>query len=99
MEYTRLGNTGLVVSRICLGCMTYGSKRWRPWVLDQAESRPFFERAVEAGINFFDTADEIAGAALFLCSPAGRYVNGTALVVDGAQSLASWSDMFDPEMP
>ena len=45
------------------------------------------------------TADEVAGATLFLCSPAGRYVNGTALVVDGAQSLASWSDMFDPEMP
>ncbi len=45
------------------------------------------------------TPDEIAGATLFLCSPAGRYVNGTALVVDGAQSLASWSDMFDPEMP
>jgi NAD(P)-dependent dehydrogenase (short-subunit alcohol dehydrogenase family) len=45
------------------------------------------------------TADEIAAAALFLCSPAGRYINGTALVVDGAQSLASWSDMFDPEIP
>src|SRR5262245_46772434 len=45
------------VSRICLGCMSYGSPSWRPWVLDEAASRPFFRRAVEAGINFFDTAD------------------------------------------
>jgi aryl-alcohol dehydrogenase-like predicted oxidoreductase len=45
------------VSRICLGCMSYGSPDWRPWVLDAEASRPFFRRAVEAGINFFDTAD------------------------------------------
>ncbi len=57
MKYTRLGATGLSVSRICLGTMTYGSKAWRPWVLDEKEARPFFERALEAGINFFDTAD------------------------------------------
>lgn len=57
MKYTHLGNTGLYVSRICLGCMSYGASKWRPWVLDEAESMPFFERAVEAGINFFDTAD------------------------------------------
>ncbi|HLL47686.1 MAG TPA: aldo/keto reductase, partial [Longimicrobiaceae bacterium] len=57
MQYTQLGATGLTVSRICLGCMSYGSSHWRPWVLDEAESRPFFRRAVEAGINFFDTAD------------------------------------------
>ncbi len=57
MEYINLGSTGLKVSRICLGCMTYGSKQWREWVLDEAESRPFFRRALEAGINFFDTAD------------------------------------------
>ncbi len=44
------------------------------------------------------TAEEVAAATLFLCSPAGRYVNGTALVIDGAQSLGSWSDMFDPEI-
>ncbi len=72
MEYARLGATGLRVSRVCLGCMTYGSKRWRPWVLDESESRPFFERALETGINFFDTADayslgvseEVTGRAL-----------------------------------
>ena len=57
MEYARLGNTGVQVSRICLGCMSYGSADWRPWVLDQEAAGPFFRRAIEAGINFFDTAD------------------------------------------
>jgi aryl-alcohol dehydrogenase (NADP+) len=57
MEYVRLGATGLKVSRLCLGCMTYGSSKWRPWVMDEAEARPFFRQAIEAGINFFDTAD------------------------------------------
>src|SRR5271163_4856147 len=57
MHYVNLGSTGLKVSRICLGTMTYGSKKWREWVLDEAESRPFIQRALEAGINFFDTAD------------------------------------------
>ena len=57
MEYVRLGNTGMKVSRLCLGCMTYGSSTWRPWVLDERQSKPFFKQAVEAGINFFDTAD------------------------------------------
>ncbi|HSG89090.1 MAG TPA: aldo/keto reductase [Pseudomonadales bacterium] len=57
MKYARLGTTGLSVSRLCLGCMTYGSKQWRDWVLEEDEARPFYERAVEAGINFFDTAD------------------------------------------
>ncbi len=57
MKYTRLGETGVQVSKICLGCMSYGSSEWRPWVLDEAASKPFFRRAVEAGINFFDTAN------------------------------------------
>jgi len=57
MQYVNLGSTGLKVSRICLGTMTYGSKQWREWVLDEEESRPFIQRALEAGINFFDTAD------------------------------------------
>ncbi|MFP6664655.1 MAG: aldo/keto reductase [Deltaproteobacteria bacterium] len=57
MEYTYLGDTGVQVSRIALGCMSYGSPEWRPWVLPEAESGPFFRRAVEAGINFFDTAN------------------------------------------
>jgi aryl-alcohol dehydrogenase-like predicted oxidoreductase len=57
MDYVRLGNTGLKVSRLCLGAMTYGTPDWRPWVLDEATSRPFIARALEHGINFFDTAD------------------------------------------
>ncbi len=72
MEYVRLGSTGLKVSRLCLGTMTYGTPKWRPWVLDESESRPFIKRAIEHGINFFDTADmysrgvseEVVGRAL-----------------------------------
>jgi 1-deoxyxylulose-5-phosphate synthase len=72
MDYVNLGSTGLKVSRICLGTMTYGSKKWREWVLEEAEARPFYRRAIEAGINFYDTADvyslgvseEITGRAL-----------------------------------
>src|SRR5262245_55737748 len=57
MDYIRLGSSGLKVSRICLGAMTYGTSKWRPWVLDEDASRPFIRRALELGINFFDTAD------------------------------------------
>ena len=57
MQYVNLGPTGLKVSRICLGMMTYGSTKWRPWVLEEEASHPFVRRAVEAGINFFDTAN------------------------------------------
>jgi aryl-alcohol dehydrogenase (NADP+) len=57
MQYVNLGKTGLRVSRLCLGTMTYGSSKWRPWVLDEEAARPFFRRAIEAGINFFDSAD------------------------------------------
>ena len=72
MEYVNLGSTGTKVSRICLGTMTYGTKKWREWVLTEEDSKPFFKRAIEAGINFFDTADmysvgvseEITGRAL-----------------------------------
>ena len=57
MDYVRLGTAGLKVSRLCLGTMTYGTPAWRPWVLDEAASRPFIKRAIERGINFFDTSD------------------------------------------
>ena len=57
METTILGRTGMRISRLCLGCMSYGSSDWRPWVLDEHQARPFFKRALESGINFFDTAD------------------------------------------
>jgi aryl-alcohol dehydrogenase (NADP+) len=72
MHYVNLGKTGLKISRLCLGCMSYGRRSWRKWVLDEDESRPFYKRALELGINFFDTADvyalgtseEVAGRAL-----------------------------------
>jgi 1-deoxyxylulose-5-phosphate synthase len=57
MKQVNLGRSGLMVSRLCLGCMTYGSPSWRPWVLDEGAARPFIRRALELGINFFDTAD------------------------------------------
>ncbi|MDQ6705115.1 MAG: aldo/keto reductase [Acidobacteriota bacterium] len=63
MEYVNLGSTGLKVSRLCLGAMTYGSKRWREWILEEEESRPFIQRALELGINFFDTADMYSSGA------------------------------------
>jgi len=85
MDYVRLGSTGLKVSRLCLGCMTYGSKKWRDWILEEDESRPFFRRALEAGINFFDTADmysdgvseEVTGRALKDLAPRDRVVIAT----------------------
>jgi 1-deoxyxylulose-5-phosphate synthase len=72
MNYVNLGKTGLKVSRICLGMMSYGTPKWREWVLPEEESRPFVQRALDAGINFFDTAnmyslgasEEITGRAL-----------------------------------
>ncbi|MBW8010462.1 MAG: aldo/keto reductase [Chloroflexi bacterium] len=72
MQYQNLGRTGLKVSRICLGMMSYGSSKWRDYILDEEESRPFIQKAVEMGINFFDTAnvysdgvsEEITGQAL-----------------------------------
>jgi len=57
MQYNNLGKTGLKVSRLCLGMMTYGSSSWRDWVLDEDAARPFVQRALDAGMNFFDTAD------------------------------------------
>src|SRR5213593_4340568 len=86
MEYVNLGSTGLKVSRICLGTMTYGSKKWREWVLEEEQSRPLIREAIEAGINFFDTADmyslgvseEILGRALKDFGPGrDRVVIGT----------------------
>ena len=57
MQYVNLGSTGLRVSRLCLGTMTFGSSQWRPWILDEEASRPLIKQALEVGITFFDTAD------------------------------------------
>lgn len=83
MEYTRLGNSGMTVSRLALGCMSFGDRSWQPWVLNEEESQPFFRTAIELGINFFDTADiysygvseEITGRAL------KRYANLDEIVL------------------
>ena len=72
MDYINLGSAGVKVSRLCFGTMTYGSKKWREWVLEEDDAQPFIRRAIELGINFFDTADmyslgvseEITGRAL-----------------------------------
>ena len=85
MDYVRLGTTGLKVSRICLGMMTYGDTSWRDWVLDEAASLPLIRQAYEAGINFFDTADvysigvseEITGRALKALAPRDEVVIAT----------------------
>jgi aryl-alcohol dehydrogenase-like predicted oxidoreductase len=65
MNYVRLGNTGTKVSQLCLGCMSYGdpTQGWHTWALSEQDSRPFIKRAVEAGINFFDTANAYSGGA------------------------------------
>src|SRR5512138_1740858 len=57
MDYVNLGKTGLKVSRLCLGMMSYGSRQWREWILEEQDAKPFIKRALDAGINFFDTAD------------------------------------------
>ena len=72
MESVKFGKTGMQVSKLCLGCMTYGSTKWREWVLEEEASRPFIREALERGVTFFDTADvysqgaseEILGRAL-----------------------------------
>jgi aryl-alcohol dehydrogenase-like predicted oxidoreductase len=61
MEYVNLGNTGLRVSRVCLGMMSFGRHEERPWALDEAEAEPIVRRAVEGGVTFFDTADVYNG--------------------------------------
>ncbi len=85
METVNLGHTGLKVSQLCLGCMTFGSPAWREWVLDEAASRPIVARAFEFGINFFDTADmyslgaseEVTGKLLPEFAPRHEYVLAT----------------------
>src|SRR3990172_7971376 len=87
MQYTHLGRAGIQVSRICLGAMTYGTSKWRPWVLDEESSRPFIRRALELGINFFDTADmysdglseEVFGRAPRVCARREEVIIATKL--------------------
>ncbi len=81
MQYAKLGNTGVTVSRICLGCMSYGDGKWREWTIGGDEAREHFAAAIDAGVNFFDTADvysigvseEITGRWLAEMAYARRY--------------------------
>lgn len=85
MDFVNLGKTGLKVSRLCLGCMSYGRRSWRDWVLDEDEARPFFKMALDLGINFFDTADmysqgtseEVTGRALKDFAPRDQVILAT----------------------
>lgn len=85
MNYVRFGTTGVRVSPICFGCMTYGDIAWREWVLDEQAARPFYAAALEKGINFFDTADlyslgkseEITGRLLKEMTPRDQVVIAT----------------------
>ncbi|WP_049983201.1 aldo/keto reductase [Halorubrum sp. BV1] len=63
MEYTTLGNTGVTVSKICLGCMSFGDPDWREWVLDEEAGRELIDRAIELGVTFFDTANMYSNGA------------------------------------
>ncbi|WEK03361.1 MAG: aldo/keto reductase [Candidatus Devosia phytovorans] len=63
MDYINLGRTGLKISRLAMGCMTFGSPTWAPWVLDEEASRPIIDKALELGINFFDMADMYSAGA------------------------------------
>lgn len=79
MQYVNLGRTGLKVSELCLGTMTFGTPAWRPWVLDEASSRPVIHRALDHGINFVDMAD-------FYSLGVGEEVVGRAVLARAARS-------------
>ncbi|MGK6313506.1 aldo/keto reductase [Neorhizobium sp. DT-125] len=98
MDYVNLGRTGLKVSRLALGCMTFGSSDWAPWVLDQEESAKILRHAVELGINFFDTADmyslgrseEIVGKVLLDLVPRHKLVIATKLYNPMSGDVNDW---------
>jgi aryl-alcohol dehydrogenase-like predicted oxidoreductase len=99
LEYVSLGSSGLKVSRVCLGTMTYGSKSWRKWVLEEDESRPFVKRAFELGINYIDTAnmysmgasEEVLGRALKDYAPSrDKYVVSTKLYMAMGDDPNQW---------
>jgi aryl-alcohol dehydrogenase-like predicted oxidoreductase len=99
LEYVSLGASGLKVSRVCLGTMTYGRSSWRKWVLDDEESRPFVKRAFELGINYIDTAnmysmgasEEVLGRALNdFAPPRDQYVVSTKLYMPMGDDPNHW---------
>ncbi|KAG0769133.1 hypothetical protein G6F17_003640 [Rhizopus arrhizus] len=106
MQYVRLGNTGMKVSRICLGCMQYGSSKWSSWVKDEKESIEDIKKAYAAGINFFDTAnvyscgesERVLGKALKeINAPRSRIVVATKVFYLANDEMQLWDDMISPE--
>lgn len=89
MEYSNLGRTGLKVSQLALGCMTFGSPNWAPWVLDEAASRPIIDKAVDLGINFFDLADMYSAGA-------SEEVVGKVLSTRKRQNLVLATKLYNP---
>ncbi len=85
MEYARLGSTGMTVSRICLGCMGFGdAERWvHKWVLNEENSRPIIQKALDLGINFFDTANvySIGASEKFLGRALKDFANRDEIVI------------------
>ncbi|EPB81280.1 aryl-alcohol dehydrogenase (NADP+) [Mucor circinelloides 1006PhL] len=108
MEYVRLGNTGMKVSRLCLGCMSYGSSKWAPWVKDEKESMELIEASYKLGINFFDTADvysngeseKVLGKALKkIGAPRSRVVVATKVMFPVHKDVGTFNNKVqdDPE--
>lgn len=89
MKYSNLGRTGLKVSQLALGCMTFGSPSWAPWVLDEAASRPIIDKAVDLGINFFDLADMYSAGA-------SEEVVGRVLSTQKRQNLVLATKLYNP---
>src|SRR5690606_17887884 len=89
MEYINLGRTGLKVSQLALGCMTFGSPNWAPWVLDEAASRPIIDKAVDLGINFFDLSDMYSAGA-------SEEVVGKVLSAQKRQNLVLATKLYNP---
>ncbi len=90
MNYRHLGTTGMSVSELGLGTMTYGSPKWREWVLDEQASRPFIKQALDAGINFFDTAD------MYSLGESERVVGKALLDYASRENVVIATKVFNP---
>ena len=97
MQYVNLGRTGLKVSRLCLGTMTYGTPQWRPWVLSEDDSRPFIREALDAGINFFDTANMYSNGVSAQYASKARDAGYANLSADDLIRLQSRGVSFDTD--
>ena len=91
MQFVNLGSTGVKVSRLALGMMTYGTSKWRAWILDEPAAKPIVGRAIELGINFFDTADMYSlGASEEVTGRLLRELAGIQKVVIATNRVQPW---------